>query len=59
MIEQFVSAKELSEKLGICRSGIFALARKGILPQGIRIGGSRRWAVEDIQKALSAMKGDE
>lgn len=56
MIEQYISAKELSQKLAISRSAVFALVRKGYLPSGILIGGSRRWAVDDIQGALSAMK---
>ncbi len=56
-LEKFMSAAELSKAFGISRSNIFKLARRGVLPRGILIGHSRRWAVSDIKRALQAMKG--
>lgn len=61
-IGQYLSAKELAEILGISKSCFFALVRRGVLPKGVRIGHSRRWAASDIERALQdmalqAMKG--
>ena len=55
-LEKFMSATELSKAFSISRSNIFKLARRGVLPRGILIGHSRRWAVSDIERALQAMK---
>lgn len=56
-IEKFMSATELSKAFGISKSNIFKLARRGVLPKGILIGHSRRWAISDIERVLQGMKG--
>lgn len=59
MIEEHISAKGISQKLGISRSAVFALVKRNILPKGILIGGSRRWAVSEIEEVIAKLKEAE
>lgn len=54
----FVNAKELSRALGLSRTGLYSLCRRGELPAGIRIGHSRRWCVSEVKDWLQAKKGE-
>lgn len=49
----FLSAKELSRALGLSRTGLYSLCKRGELPAGIRIGHSRRWCVSEVKNWLS------
>ena len=57
-LEQYLNANQLAQSLGLSRSAIYGLMRKGELPHGIKIGRSRRWSIKDIQATLQTMKGD-
>ena len=50
----FLNAKELSRTLGISRSGLFQLVRRGELPAGVKLGHSRRWQVSEVRDWLQA-----
>ena len=52
----YVGVRELSRALGLSRTGIYTLCRRGELPQGIRLGHSRRWNVQEISEFLRAKK---
>ena len=52
-LDRFLKPVELAKALGVSRCTVYALVRKGVLPQGVRLGRSRRWRVADIQDALS------
>ena len=54
-LERYLTAAELASTLGVSRSNIFKLAKRGLLPRGLKLGHSRRWSVSDVQQALSAM----
>lgn len=55
----FMNAQQLSQTLGISRSGLFQLVRRGALPQGYRLGHSRRWLLSEIMDWLKEhQKGD-
>lgn len=54
-LERYLTATELASTLGVSRSNIFKLAKRGLLPRGLKLGHSRRWSVSDVQQALSAM----
>ena len=48
----FMNAQQLSQALGISRSGLFQLVRRGELPAGYRFGHSRRWCLGEVQEWL-------
>ena len=52
-LDEYVTVKQLQQELNMSRSSIYQLCRRGILPQGIRLGRSRRWSIADIQAALA------
>ena len=52
----YVGVRELSRALGLSRTGIYTLCRRGELPQGIRLGHSRRGNVQEISEFLRAKK---
>lgn len=54
-LEQYVSAKQVAQSLGLSRAAVFKFAHEGKLPPGIKIGKARRWNIEDIQTALKNM----
>ena len=52
----YLTAADLSRIFGICRSGIWALMRRGDFPLGVKIGRSRRWAVSEVKEWMSRQK---
>ena len=48
----FLTASEIARALGISKSGIFNLIRRGEFPAGVKIGKSRRWNMAEIQSWL-------
>ena len=55
-LSSYVGIRELSRALSLSRTGIYALCRRGELPQGIRLGHSRRWNVREVQAWLDGKK---
>lgn len=55
-LEEYVSIQEVMRALGLSRSGLYALCRRGQFPRGINVGRSRRWAVSELQAWLDAKK---
>ena len=39
---------QVCEILGVCRATLYNLRRRGEFPNGIEVGGQRRWRVTDI-----------
>lgn len=56
-IDEYISAVELAKALSISKGTVYGLCRQGILPEGMKLGRSRRWRVVDVQKALEGKKG--
>ena len=52
-LDTYVDAKTLSKALGLSRTGINNLSKKGILPAGIKLGHSRRWKLSEVKAALA------
>ena len=46
---ELLTVNEVAEYLKISKSSVFNLSRKGELPHGIKIGGLRRWNVEELE----------
>ena len=57
MEEKFLSAQQLAQALGISKSGVFQLVRRGYLPSGYRLGHCRRWLLSEVRKWLDGQKG--
>lgn len=55
-LSSYVGVRELSEALGLSRTGVYELCRRGELPQGIKLGHSRRWNVQEVSEFLRAKK---
>ena len=53
----YLSATQITRAFGICRSGIFALMKKGLL--GVKIGRCRRWSLSEVQEWLKRQKEGE
>lgn len=52
-LEPTLKIADVERIMRIDRRTIFRLLQLGQFPQPIRIGGSRRWRVEDIEQLLS------
>ena len=55
----YLSATQITRAFGICRSGIFALMKKGLFPVGVKIGRCRRWSLSEVQEWLKHQKEGE
>lgn len=51
-LDSYVDAATLARTLGVSRSGLYQLRKKGIMPCGVQLGRSRRWSVAEIQNWL-------
>lgn len=57
-MDNYVTAKQIAQALGLSKSGFYALYRKGKFPLGIKIGHSRRWNVSEIHDWLNRQHSD-
>lgn len=55
VLERYCTASELARSLGVSRSVIYVWVRRGLIPQGLKIGHVRRWRVSEVRKALEEM----
>jgi len=53
MQDVYISAGEIARMLNLSRGTIYTMRRKGVLPEGRRIGGVRRWSMAELQTFLS------
>ena len=56
---EYANATQLAECLGLSRSGLYALRKRGQFPNGVRIGKARRWNVYDVAAWLAAQASSE
>ena len=52
MQDEYISASQLGRMLNLSRGSIYNMRKRGELPQGIRIGGCRRWNMAEIRSFL-------
>ncbi len=50
--DKYVSASEIAQMLNLSRGSVYVMRKKGILPEGKRIGGVRRWSMAELQSFL-------
>lgn len=54
MQDEYISASQLARMLNLKGRGtIYQMRRKGILPDGVKIGGVRRWSMAELQNFLT------
>ncbi len=56
-MEQYISSKQIQRALGLSRTGIHLLLKRGDMPAGIRVGRSRRWKESEINLWLKDLEG--
>ena len=54
MENMYITANELADMLHLTRVSVYNMSKKGILPEGKKIGGVRRWNVREIQNFMKA-----
>lgn len=48
-----VSDRELGAMLSISRTTVWNLVQRGVLPPPVKLGGSTRWSVQEVEAAIS------
>lgn len=52
MQDEYISASQLGQMLNLSRGAIYTMRRKGILPEGVKIGNARRWSMAELNAFL-------
>lgn len=52
--QTYLNAKEIADKLGVSRSGIYSLMKSSHFPAPIKIGRLSRWKVADVTQWLNS-----
>ncbi len=51
--DTYISASQLGRMLNLSRGAIYTMRRNGDLPEGVKIGGVRRWSMAELQNFLT------
>ena len=54
METEYINADEIAQFLRIARVTVYSLAKKGVIPQEIKIGGLRRWKCSEFQEWIKS-----
>ena len=53
MQDEYISASQLAQMLNLKGRGtVYTMRRNGDLPEGVKIGGVRRWSMAELQSFL-------
>ena len=52
MQDEYISANEIARMLNLSRGSIYNMRRRGILPEGRKLGGVRRWSLTELDAFL-------
>ena len=52
--DKYVTANQIAEMLNLSRGSVYTMRKKGILPEGRKIGGVRRWNMAELQSFLKS-----
>ena len=55
-IERTYTADDLAQLLRTTRAHIYALCRRGQIPDGVKYGGARRWPAHQVRAMLGLTK---
>ena len=50
--DTYITASQLGRMLNLSRGSIYNMRRKGDLPEGVKIGGVRRWSMAELDAFL-------
>ena len=50
--DTYISASQLGRMLNLSRGTVYTMRRNGDLPEGVKIGGVRRWSMAELQTFL-------
>lgn len=53
---RFLKVADLMERTRMSRASVYALVRRGILPEPVKMGHRSRWIEADVEAALVAMR---
>ena len=53
-VAQFLTLKDLCQRLKLSQGMIFKLMKSGAIPQGVKFGRVRRWTVNEIEQWAQA-----
>ena len=53
-IDEYCNVRELCNSLNMSRSAIYGLTKRGLFPEGIRVGRAHRWKVQEVRNWLEA-----
>ncbi|WP_093152398.1 helix-turn-helix transcriptional regulator [Aliiruegeria lutimaris] len=56
MTDQFLTDREVAERLGVSKATVWRHAAAGILPRPVKLGHSSRWPESDIAEAVDRLK---
>ena len=51
--DTYISASQLGRMLNLSRGTVYTMRRNGDLPEGVKIGGVRRWSMAELQRFLT------
>ena len=50
--DTYISASQLGRMLNLSRGTVYTMRKRGILPEGLKIGGVRRWRLLELKNFL-------
>ena len=50
--DTYISANQLGRMLNLSRGTVYTMRKRGILPEGLKIGGVRRWRLLELKNFL-------
>ena len=48
--DRFVTIREVSERLCVCKASIYSWAKAGLFPKPTKFGSSSRWSLQEIEE---------
>ena len=59
MQDEYISADEIARMLNLTRGTVYTMRKRGDLPEGVKIGGVRRWNLAELLSFLKFPKAIE
>ena len=59
MQDTFITAAQLARMLNLSRGTVYVMRKKGILPEGRKLGSARRWSMAELNEFLKGGVADE
>ncbi len=53
---EYLTMQEVMNMYRLSKPAIYSLIKRGILPQGLRLGKSRRWTLTELKEAEKALR---